>query len=146
MVTSSAWFEPGQGARPDLVIFGGGYTLYALDARTGRLAWWHDYTGRPDLPPDPAHDDTRIFSSPVVVGDKVMIGVSVDGSADKRGYIVAASLATGNPLWVAETDIDVQGRQLNDGCGSVWSSGTVLPSLGAVVFDLPTASSATRHL
>src|SRR5205085_10401998 len=32
LVTSSAWFEAGGGGRPDLVIFGGGYTLYALDA------------------------------------------------------------------------------------------------------------------
>ena len=34
LVTSSAWFEPGSGNRPDLVLFGGGYTLYALDAMT----------------------------------------------------------------------------------------------------------------
>ena len=32
LVTSSAWFQPGGGGRPDLVIFGGGYTLYALNA------------------------------------------------------------------------------------------------------------------
>ncbi len=39
LVTSSAWFEPGSAAaagvpaRPDLVVFGGGYTLYALGRR-----------------------------------------------------------------------------------------------------------------
>jgi polyvinyl alcohol dehydrogenase (cytochrome) len=136
MVTSSAWFEPAQGHQPDLVIFGGGYTLYALDAHTGQAVWWHDYTGRPDLPPDPVHDDTRIFSSPVVVGNKVIIGVSVDGEPNKRGYVVAASLETGDPDWVFDTDVDGRGQILNDGCGSVWSSGTVLPKLGAVVFDL----------
>jgi outer membrane protein assembly factor BamB len=136
MVTSSAWFEPGRGERPDLVIFGGGYTLYALDAHTGHLVWRHDYTGRTDLPPDPAHDGTRIFSSPVVAGNKVIIGVSVDGEGGHRGYVVAASLRTGDPAWVFNTDVDDQGRLLNDGCGNVWSSGTLLPRLGVVVFDV----------
>ena len=137
LVTSSAWFEPGAGGRdgrPDLVIFGGGYTLYALDAHTGRMFWTREYTGRPEQPAQPDTDQTRIFSSPVVVGDKVIFGVDVDGQSDHRGYIVAASLATGAPIWKYETDVDAAGHVLNDGCGSVWSSGTVLPSLGLVVF------------
>jgi len=136
MVTSSAWFERGHGKRPDLVLFGGGYTLYALDARDGRLYWKHAYTGRPDLPPDPADDGARIFSSPVVVNGKVIIGVSVDGDRGRRGYVVAASLRDGHPAWVRETDVDAHGRVLNDGCGNVWSSGTVLPKAGLVVFDV----------
>jgi polyvinyl alcohol dehydrogenase (cytochrome) len=135
LVTSSAWYEPGRHGNPDLVIFGGGYTLYALDAHTGGLVWKHAYTGRPDLPPDPAHDDTRIFSSPVVVDRKVIIGISADGDRPKRGYVVAASLETGDPVWTLETDVDATGTILNDGCGNVWSSGTVLPDLGLVVFD-----------
>jgi outer membrane protein assembly factor BamB len=134
LVTSSAWFEPGNASHPDLIVFGGGYTLYALEARTGKLYWSHDFTGRPDLPPNPMHDNTRIFSSPVVVGDKVMIGVSSDGEANHRGYIVAANLSNGNPDWVFQTDVDTHGRIQNDGCGGVWSSGTVLPALGFVVF------------
>ena len=69
---------------PDLVIFGGGYTLYALNAATGALYWRHDYTGRPGQPPDPDQDGTRIFSSPVVVGDKVLFGIDVDGQGDYR--------------------------------------------------------------
>jgi polyvinyl alcohol dehydrogenase (cytochrome) len=135
MVTSSAWFEPAAGRRPPLVIFGGGYTLYALDARTGRPYWTHAYTGRPDRPPDPQSDDTRIFSSPVVVDGKVLFGVSVDGARGRRGYVVAASVATGRPVWEYQTDADGLGRVLDDGCGSVWSSGTVLASAGLVVFD-----------
>ena len=55
LITSSAWFEPAAGARPALVIFGGGYTLYALNAANGAVYWEHDYTGRPDEPPDPEH-------------------------------------------------------------------------------------------
>ncbi len=135
LVTSSAWFQPGHGARPDLVIFGGGYTLYALDAATGALYWRHDYSGRPGQPPDPTHDGTRIFSSPVVVGDQVMFGVDVDGQKGTHGYVAAADLATGRPVWEFQTDVDAAGHVLDDGCGSVWSSGTVLPRLGLVVFD-----------
>src|SRR5256885_16856185 len=97
MVTSSAWFEAGGGERPDLVIFGGGYTLYALDAHTGHLVWRHDYTGRPDLPPDPAHDGTRIFSSPVVAGNKGIIGVSGGGGGGHRGDVGARGPRTGAP-------------------------------------------------
>jgi outer membrane protein assembly factor BamB len=136
LVTASAWYQLGDGNRPDLVIFAGGYTLYALDASNGALFWRHEYTGRPEQPPDPDHDGTRIFSSPVVAGDKVLFGVDVDGQRGERGYIAAASLATGDPVWQTQTDVDGNGRVLNDGCGSVWSSGTVLPSLGLVVFDV----------
>jgi len=136
MVTSSAWFEPGRGTRPDLVIFGGGYTLYALRAADGTLYWKHAYPGRPDQPLDPMQDGTRIFSSPVVVDGKVIIGTSVDGERGRRGYVVAASLKTGKPMWVRETDVDRKGTVLNDGCGSVWSSGTLLPKAGLVVFDV----------
>jgi polyvinyl alcohol dehydrogenase (cytochrome) len=134
LVTSSAWFEKGTGKRPPLVIFGGGYTLYALNALDGTLVWDHDYTGRPELPADPTTDGTRIFSSPVVVNDKVIVGIDPNGRG-YRGYVVAASLATGDPIWQFQTDVDQAGNILNDGCGGVWSSGTVLPRSGLVLFD-----------
>jgi polyvinyl alcohol dehydrogenase (cytochrome) len=134
LVTSSAWFEPGSGARPDLVLFAGGYTLYALNAQTGALFWRHEYTGRPEAPPDPIHDGTRIFSSPVVFDGKVLFGVDVDGAVGYRGYIVAASLRTGEPVWEYQTDVDNSGQVRNDGCGNVWSSGTILPTPEVVVF------------
>src|SRR5262249_6091709 len=52
LITDSAWFEPAAGGRPNLVIFGGGFTLYALNAVTGKLFWSHDYTGLPEKPTD----------------------------------------------------------------------------------------------
>jgi len=134
LVTSSAWFEPAAAGRPALVIFGGGYTLYALNAATGAVYWEHDYTGRPDQPPNPNQDGTRIFSSPVVADGIVMFGVDVDNAAGYGGYIVGANLDTGAPVWQYQTDVDAQGRVLDNGCGSVWSSGTLLPALGLVVF------------
>ena len=135
LVTSSAWYEPASGSRPNLVIFGGGYTLYALNAQTGKLYWRHDYTGRPDRPPNPNQDGTRIFSSPVVADGKAIFGVDVDGAQGYGGYVVAANVDTGNPVWEYQTDADAQGRRVNDGCGSVWSSGTVLTRADLVVFD-----------
>lgn len=135
MITSSAWYQPGNGTRPDLVIFGGGYTLYALNAHTGRLYWSHAYTGNPELPPDPDKDDARIFSSPVVFDGKVLFGLSVDGEQDEHGYVVAATLATGLPDWEYQSDRSSLGKVTNNGCGNVWSSGSILPKQGWVVFD-----------
>jgi len=136
LVTSTAWYEPGDGRRPNLVIFGGGYTLYAIDADTGQLFWKHVYDGLPERPPSPSTDPTRIFSSPIVEDGNVYVGTSTDGQPGERGYIVAASLATGAPVWIHQTDVNSQGKVLNDGCGGVWSSGSYLPGLDDVVFTL----------
>ncbi len=134
LITSSAWFEPAGDGRPALIIFGGGYTLYALNANTGAIYWEHDYPGR--LPEDPNTDESRIFSSPVVADGLVLFGLDVDGQKGSHGFVVGASLATGDPVWEFQTDVSVPGGPvLNDGCGSIWSSGTVLPALGLVVFD-----------
>ena len=135
LVTSSAWFQPASGARPPLVIFGGGYTLYALNAATGAIYWRHVYSGLPGSP-KPNDDSTRIFSSPVVADGKVLVGVDVDGQPRSAGYVVAASLQTGDPDWEFQTDVPAAGSShvLDDSCGSVWSSGTVLPDLGLVTF------------
>ena len=136
MVTASAWYQRGVGGGRDLVIFGGGYTLYALDAATGKTVWSHDYTGRPEHPSDPAADETRIFSSPVVADGKVLFATSADGDDGYRGRVIAADLRTGKPDWVVETDTAADGSIPNDGCGNVWSSGTLLPAAGTVVFTV----------
>lgn len=133
LVTSSAWFEPAGGGRPPLVIFGGGYTLYALNATNGHVFWEHAYSGRPGAL-DPGQDQTRIFSSPVVVDGKVLFGVDEDGQDGSAGYVAAADLNTGDPVWDFQTDVDANGRVADDSCGSVWSSPTVLPDLKLVVF------------
>ncbi len=134
LVTSSAWYEPGEGTRPPLVIFGGGYTLYALDAVTGAVFWRHDYTGDPGQPPDPEKDGTRIFSSPVVVGNDVLFATDADGEPGYRGYIAAANLETGDPVWEFQDDDGPSGAPEDNGCGNIWSSGTILPALGLVVY------------
>jgi polyvinyl alcohol dehydrogenase (cytochrome) len=128
LVTDAAWFQPGSGGRPDMVIFGGGYTLYALNAGTGKLLWKNQFTGLPEQAPSPTTDSTRIFSSPVVVGNQVIFGVSSDGEAGHRGYVASANINNGSLIWRFETDVAaVGGAPQNDGCGGVWSS----PSLDA---------------
>jgi polyvinyl alcohol dehydrogenase (cytochrome) len=137
LITSSAWFQPAGQGLPNTVIFGGGYTLYALNAATGALLWSHEYTGLPEQPPNPTQDEARIFSSPTVVRDRVLFAVSSDGQNGHRGYVAAADLRTGAPVWRFETDV-VPGTTTprNDGCGGVWSSPTVLAKLDLVVYDV----------
>ncbi len=153
LVTSSAWYEPADSSHPNLVIFGGGYTLYALDADTGALFWKHAYTGMPSLPASPTTDPTRIFSSPIVEDGNVYVGTDTDGQPHERGYVVAANLLTGDPTWIHQTDVNGAGTVLDDGCGGVWSSGTYLPGLDDVVFTIAdcngrnaTSSTAERVL
>jgi outer membrane protein assembly factor BamB len=135
IITSSAWFQPASPlthGRP-LVLFGGGYTLYALDAVSGRLVWKRPFTGRPEAAPKPAVDEARIFASPAVVGRLVVFAVSPDGQRGHRGYVAAADLATGTLVWRFETDVDRHGKVLNDGCGGVWTSPTVDEADGLVI-------------
>lgn len=126
LVTDAAWYQPAGGGRPNLVIFGGGYTLYALNADTGSLYWSHDYTGLPGTS-SPTTDATRIFSSPIVFGNDVIFGVSSDGASGHRGYVEAANLNNGNEVWRFETDVNTSGQIQNDGCGGVWSSPSLDP-------------------
>ena len=139
LITSSDWYQPAnaQTHGRNLVLFGGGYTLYALDADTGKQVWNHDYTSLPEKPANPVHDEGRIFSSPVVVGTNVIFGVTSDGQNGHRGYVAAADLENGNQVWRFETDVDPHdGHILNDGCGGVWSSGTVVEQHDIIVFDV----------
>ena len=62
-----------------------------------------------------------------MIDGKVIIGLTSDGADDRRGYVVAASLSTGRPAWVHETNRDDQGQVRNDGCGNIWSSASVSP-------------------
>lgn len=141
IVTSSATFVPGDGRHPDLLLVGGGFTLYALRAGDlgpdqSRLYWKHVYSGLPERSPDPQHDPTRIFASPAVVGDQVLAGVSTDGESGYRGYFFSADLLTGELRWRFETDVDRTGTILNDGCGGVWASPAIDETAKLAVFGI----------
>ncbi len=143
LVTSSAAVVDGT------VYFGGGRTLYALNARTGSLRWKRIICGNPeDL--NCANDDNdqlRIFSSPAVYRGKVYIGVSADMQVGYRGAFLAFDADTGAQRWRFEIDpkLDPQGNPLlnrqglpavglNRGCGNVWSSASIDTDHNIVAF------------
>jgi outer membrane protein assembly factor BamB len=140
IITSSAFFYPGNGKTHgrDVVIFGAGYTLYALYADDGSEFFPpHDYPGsgcattnaNGDCLPagDPMTDEARIFSSPAVVSNRILFSVDADGQGGHRGYLVSSNLERGDPNWIRELDtVDTAGNVLNDGCGNVWASPTVI--------------------
>ncbi len=55
---------------------------------------------------------------------------------DIQSPCVSASLLTGAPVWIHQTDVNSKGTVLDDGCGGVWSSGSYLAGLDLVVFTL----------
>ncbi len=133
IVTSTAAVVDG------VVYFGGGRTLYALDARTGSLKWKHVICGNPDDPSclADANDGVRIFSSPAVASGLVFVGTSADGQVGYRGGFHAIDAATGALRWRFEIDplLDASGNVVlgpeglpvggyNRGCGNTFSSAT----------------------
>jgi polyvinyl alcohol dehydrogenase (cytochrome) len=131
------------------VYFGGGRTLYCLDVSTGKLVWKRVLCGNPDDAncEQDENDPALIFSSAVVTGGLVIVGVSVDGADGYRGGIVAVDAATGEMKWRFEVDpildasgdpvLDPQGNAIggvNRGCGDVWSTGAVDEATGLIFF------------
>lgn len=69
--------------------------VYALNAKTGKLVWKADNA-------NPKQGQT-ITSAPMVVGDKVMVGVA-GGEYGVRGYMTAYNLKTGKRVWRAYSE------------------------------------------
>jgi polyvinyl alcohol dehydrogenase (cytochrome) len=97
----------------------GGGNLIAVDQATGELLWTADL--------DP-HPQAHVYSSPIGVGDLVMIGIAsielVTPVADYtfRGSVVGVDAATGMERWRVHMTTD----DANAGAGvSVWSSVSV---------------------
>ncbi len=132
LITSSAAVVDGR------VYFGGGKTMYCLDAASGALVWKKVICGNPDAIDcaSDAADPTRILSSPAVFKRKVYIGHTPDGANGYRGGIVALDARTGRQRWRFEVDpqLDANGVPIrvgrtvlaqNRGCGAVWSSAAI---------------------
>jgi alcohol dehydrogenase (cytochrome c) len=122
--------------------------VIALDARTGALAWDH----RIELSA-PATDRTvfNLRSAPLVVGDKVIQGVTASAGPG-GGFIVALDIATGKEIWRFHTlarpgepggdswnDLPLEKRT----GGSVWHQGTYAPEFNLIYFGVaPTYDTA----
>lgn len=138
--------------RDGIVYVGGGGTVYALDASTGRQVW--------ALDTDPAHPTSKVEveSSPVVAdtaaGPLVLVGddvnesrgavntglVAIDGRTGALRWEFAPELFTrGDP---GAAHLTVQPAALDGhGCGDVWSS----PSLAHVLAGVTLAVFTTGN-
>ncbi|CAN5166281.1 PQQ-binding-like beta-propeller repeat protein [soil metagenome] len=115
--------------------------VIALNARTGQKTW--DHTIELSAP---ATDRTQfqLRSAPIVVGDKVIQGVTGSG-APGGGFIVALDIVTGREVWRFHTiprlgqpgDNTWNGLALDKRSGaSVWDQGTYDPELNLVYFGV----------
>lgn len=104
------------------VYIGAGKTLYALDAVTGDERWHHELgTEGDDVEP------TEIESSPVVVGDSVIVGYDVHNTPGYQAGLIAFDATTGDVRW----DFDPEDGAAT-GCVDVWSSPSVDVDRGLV--------------
>jgi outer membrane protein assembly factor BamB len=122
---------PGVSGNPT-VFFGGGATLYALNAVTGTPLWYAD------LDPGKPTSSIEIESSPVVdtavSPPEVIVGDDDNGGSrkDETG-IQAFNAVTGALLWKYEPELDkvlhtLRGQDgTGDACGDVWSSPALDP-------------------
>jgi polyvinyl alcohol dehydrogenase (cytochrome) len=109
------------------VFFGGGKTMYALRASDGSVRWSRELGRKGD-----GNDPTEIESSPVVIGNTVIVGWDVHNSpAGEPAGVLALDARNGDTLWrtitaPADGDGNVDGEgATGSGCGDVWGSATV---------------------
>lgn len=122
--------------------------VLALNARTGETVWDHTIELSP---PATRRASFGLRSAPLVVGDKVIQGVTASGAAG-GGYIVALNIATGREVWRFHTipRLGEPGSETWNGApldkrsgGSVWHQGTYDPQLNLVYYGVaPTYDTA----
>lgn len=113
--------------------------VIAIDARTGATAWDHKIELSA---PATNRSFFNLRSAPLVVGDKVIQGVTASAGPG-GGFIVALDIATGKEIWRFHTlarpgapggnswnDLSLEKRT----GGSVWHQGTFDPELNLVYF------------
>lgn len=114
IVSSAAVTDLAEGDQ--LVLFGGGKTLYALDAQDGEERWRHEL--------DPGGDPfspIQVETSPVVVDGMVLFGFDSHDVAGVRQGVRALDVETGELIWDWDPDRGAE----SGGCAGVWSSPAV---------------------
>jgi alcohol dehydrogenase (cytochrome c) len=115
--------------------------VIALDAKTGDQVWDHEILIEA---PATKRSDFQLRSAPLVVGDKVIQGVTASG-APGGGFIVGLDIATGKELWRFHTIArpgepggnSWNGLPLEKRSGaSVWDQGTYDPALHLVYYGV----------
>jgi alcohol dehydrogenase (cytochrome c) len=115
--------------------------VIALDARTGAQLWDHAID---ILPPAKKRSEFNLRSAPLIVGDKLIQGVTGAGAAG-GAFIVGLDLATGKEVWRFNTiprpgepggnswnGLPIEART----GGSVWDQGSYDKELGLVYFGV----------
>lgn len=139
---SSAAVVPVAGVAGRTLFVGGGGTLYALDAATGKARWATDL--------DPRHPTSRaeIESSPLVYTPRngspvVYVGLGTnEASGSVDGGIVALDARTGALRWKYDAEVEKVVHSLTyrdtegTGSGDVWTSPTVDPTTGFLYFGI----------
>jgi outer membrane protein assembly factor BamB len=176
-IVSSAAVEPfdaGGGKSKEVVVFGGSSSLWALDAKTGKLLASIELDPRkPALrnkqQAGPNPPTVEIESSPAVADVKVhghvqrriFIGLDVhnDRHVGRTGVVALRLIPTGagkwrfKPLWKsdAETNRTYYGRKgLTEGsgrgwgCGDVWSSPAVDSATGVMIYGVGNCDRAAQ--
>lgn len=113
----------------DLVIFGSGPILYALDAADGSLVWSRAYNRGLPVATTPV----EIESSPAVHDGVVYVGLnthnkSVTQTGGEPGALLALDAATGADVWRFEPD------PAGNGCAGIWGSPTIDVERNRVIF------------
>jgi len=139
VITSSASYTDAIAGKPPAVIFGGGGSVFALNASTGAPLWHTDLA-----PTDPTGPD-EVESSPVIAlhgngTGVVLVGLDTNESTHGiSGGLVALNAEDGTPLWTFEPDpggpaLGGLPTAPGDGCNDVWSSPAVDVAAGLVFF------------
>jgi len=145
-----------------VVIFGGGATVYVLDAATGSklAALCLDPRDIGDARCHSPQGDVEVESSPAVVTiageQRVIVGLDVHNGENigRTGVVQAALRPTAEgvdlvPIWkfdpeaadvYNESDMLTRGSGTGSGCASVWSSPAVDPDQNLVVFGTGSCS------
>lgn len=123
----------------DLVVFGSGPVLYALDAKTGKRVWSRAYNRSLPVATTPV----EIESSPAIYGGIVYVGLNTHNHAASKsggvtGAMLALDVATGADRWSFVPD------PAGNGCGGIWGSPTIDVKRNRVIFGTANCNTAAQ--
>ena len=108
----------------DVVVFGGGRTVYALERSNGTEVWRHVLGD----PADP-EDTSEIEGGVAITGDRVVVGFDVHNDPTRRAGVVSLDLTTGEQQWYWDPEAGLP----PGGCGDVWGAPAIDEDVGTVI-------------
>jgi PQQ-dependent dehydrogenase (methanol/ethanol family) len=112
--------NPGLALAGNKLLFAAGGDIFALEAKTGALAWRQTLLG--------ARSKYRLAGAPLVVKDKAIVGAHSAGGAGCCGPIFAVNTQTGAKVWqfdtVAATAKTPDSENADNVGGGAWLTGS----------------------